>query len=250
MSNDLVTPGASAELARTAPLATAPAVGPDGRPSLDALAERFNTDKAARYRARDGKEIDGHGYAAFYDRFFRDFRDEPITVMELGCGQVWNIGASLRMLKAYFSQAEIVGVDNKPAARRLVAEGFRIEVGDLGKIEFLRRLRRFRPTILIDDASHLWSHQILAMAELYDTLPSGGIYVMEDINTSFGRMRETYSEGATFSGHDFVNAVSTALHAFDTDHLKTVPYPEYVAYVARQTAFVAQFRHTALFIRR
>ena len=259
MPNDLVTPDASAELAaKAAPPESAtesasvpPSVpGPDGRPSLDALARQFNTDKAGRCRTRDGKEIAGHAYAAFYERFFRDFRDEPITVMELGCGQVWNIGASLRMLKAYFPQAEIVGIDNKPAARRLAADGFRIEVGDLGKIEFLRRLRRFRPTILIDDASHLWSHQILAMAELYDTLPAGGIYVMEDINTSFGHMRETYGEGASFSGHDFVTAVSTALHAFDRDHLKTGPYPEYVDYVARQTAFVAQFRHTALFVRR
>jgi len=248
MPNDLVTPDASPDLATAAPIDAV--TGPDGRPSLDALARRFNTDKAARYLTREGKEIAGHDYAAFYERFFRDFRDEPITVMELGCGQIWNIGASLRMLKAYFPEAEIVGVDNKPAARRLVVDGFRIEVGDLGKVEFLRRLRRFRPTILIDDASHLWSHQILAMAELYDTLPSGGIYVMEDINTSFGHMRATYSEGATFSGHDFVTAVSTALHAFDADHLKAVPYPEYVAYVARQTAFVAQFRHTALFVRR
>lgn len=242
-------PDVAATLAAT-PDGVPAAAAADGRPTLDALAEKFNTDKATRYRTRDGKEIDGHGYAAFYERFFRDFRDEPITVLELGCGQVWNIGASLRMLKAYFPEAEIIGVDNKPAARRLVADGFRIEVGDLGKIEFLRRLRRFRPTILIDDASHLWSHQILAMAELYDTLPSGGIYVMEDINTSFGHMRETYSAGASFSGHDFVQAVSTALHAFDDDHLKAVPYPEYVAYVARQTAFVAQFRHTALFVRR
>lgn len=226
------------------------ATGPDGRPTLDALAEKFNTDKATRYRTRDGKEISGHAYAGFYDRFFRDFRDESITILELGCGQVWNIGASLRMLKAYFPKADIVGVDNKPAARRLTNDGFRIEVGDLSKIEFLRRLRRYRPTILIDDASHLWSHQILAMAELYDTLPSGGIYVMEDINTSFGHLRETYSEGTTFSGHDFVNAVCTAIHAFDREHLNAVPYPEYVSYVARQTAFVAQFRHTALFVRR
>lgn len=226
------------------------ATGLDGRPTLDALAEQFNTDKATRYRTRDGKEISGHAYAGFYDRFFRDFRDEPITVLELGCGQVWNIGASLRMLKAYFPKADIVGVDNKPAARRLTNDGFRIEVGDLSKIEFLRRLRRYRPTILIDDASHLWSHQILAMAELYDTLPSGGIYVMEDINTSFGHLRETYSEGTAFSGHDFVNAVCTAIHAFDREHLNAVPYPEYVSYVARQTAFVAQFRHTALFVRR
>ena len=267
MPNDLVTPDSTppkgaapgatgTEAAGTeAGAAEAPApgtlaTGPDGRPTLDALAQQFNTDKAARYRTRDGREIDGHAYADFYDRFFRDFRDEPITILELGCGQVWNIGASLRMLKAYFPQAAIIGVDNKPAARRLTADGFRIEIGDLGKIEFLRKLRRHRPTILIDDASHLWSHQILAMAELYDTIPPGGIYVMEDINTSFGRMRETYADGTTFSGHDFVNAVSTALHTFDDEHLKGLPYPEYIAYVARQTAFVAQFRHTALFVRR
>lgn len=245
MPNDLATPDTSPDTDGPGELA----LGPDGRPTLDALAEKFNTDKATRHRSRDGKAYEGHGYAPFYERFFRDFRDAPIAIMELGCGQVWNIGASLRMLKAYFPEAEVIGVDNKPAARRLIAEGFRIEVGDLGRIEFLRRLRRYRPTILIDDASHLWSHQILAMAELYDTLPPGGIYVMEDINTSFGHLRETYAGGTSFSGHDFVTAVSTALHAVDRDHLRTVPYPEYVDYVARRTSFVAQFRHTALFVR-
>lgn len=250
MPNDLAAPDTAPDTGPDTGPDAGLALGPDGRPTLDALAGKFNTDKAARHRSRDGKEVAGHGYAAFYERFFRDFRDEPIAVMELGCGQLWNIGASLRMLRAYFPRAEIIGVDNKPAARRLAAEGLRIEVGDLGRIEFLRRLRRYRPAILIDDASHLWAHQILAMAELYDTLPPGGIYVMEDINTSFGHLRETYSKGAGFSGHDFVTAVSTALHAFDRDHLKAVPYPEYVDYVARQTAFVAQFRHTALFVRR
>ena len=58
------------------------------------------------------------------------------------------------------------------------------------------------------------------------------------------------------SGHD--ESLSSSLvtpspetkTVFDRDHLKTGPYPEYVDYVARQTAFVAQFRHTALFVRR
>ena len=39
--------------------------------------------------------------------------------------------------------------------------------------------------IIIDDASHIWSHQILCLEYLYDILPSGGIYIIEDLETSF-----------------------------------------------------------------
>ena len=72
MPNDLVTPDASPDLATAAPIDAV--TGPDGRPSLDALARRFNTDKAARYLTREGKEIAGHDYAAFYERFGEAYR--------------------------------------------------------------------------------------------------------------------------------------------------------------------------------
>ena len=187
--------------------------------TLDEIARKSNTDKASLTRNKAGKQIKGHNYAQFYERFFRDFKDQPITIMELGCGQNWNIGASLRMLKEYFRRAKIIGVDIKSSAKKLELEGFEIYIGDLSELDFLRKLRGYNPDIIIDDASHIWAHQILAISELFDVIPSGGLYVMEDINTSFSHLREKYSNGSAFSGYDFVRSVCDTIHSFELDHL-------------------------------
>ncbi len=221
----------------------------EGPMTLDDLAKTFNTDKASVFVNHKGEKVRGHGYAGFYEGFFEEFTGSDVTVMELGCGPDWNIGASLRMLRAYLPKARIVGVDNKESARSLEKEGIEVVVGDLGEVDFLRSLRKYNPTILIDDASHIWTHQVIAMIELYDCLPRKGIYVMEDINTSFGKFRGTHSGGADFSAYDFVSSICTTLHSFGAEHLRSTPYAEYIRYLARQTAYVAQFRHTAVFVR-
>lgn len=46
------------------------------------------------------------------------------------------------------------------------------------------RLKEIRPHIIIDDASHIVSHQLLALFTLFDALPSGGVYILEDLETS------------------------------------------------------------------
>jgi hypothetical protein len=242
-------PGDYLEALGEAP-ATAAAAPPAPAPDLDAIAREFNTDKASVFVNRRGETVDGHDYCRFYEFFLRDFRDRPITLVELGCGPLWNIGASLRMFRKYLPEARIVGVDNKRRAKRLEAEGFEICVGDLGDPDFVRSLRRFRPSIIVDDASHLWAHQILSISELYGSLESGGLFIMEDINTSFGPLRSKYGEEAGFSGHDFVAEVCRTIHSFDLGHLDRTPCRDGVRRVAADTAFVAQHRHTAVFVKR
>ena len=55
---------------------------------------------------------------------------------------------------------------------------------DLGEEKNIHRLRDIKPEIIIDDASHFWDHQIMALFGLFDVLPSGGIYILEDLETS------------------------------------------------------------------
>ena len=43
---------------------------------------------------------------------------------------------------------------------------------------------------MIDDASHFWTHQILAFEKLFPTVEAGGIFIMEDIHTSFSPKKE------------------------------------------------------------
>ena len=121
-----------------------------------------------------------HNYLNKYEHFLDKFRDERFTLLELGVFE----GASERMWRDYFQQAEIVGVDIDARCKQYEGDRIRIEIADLGEYENLKRLRDFRPTIIVDDASHLWSHQIKALFTLYDVLPSGGVYIIEDMETA------------------------------------------------------------------
>ena len=137
---------------------------------LEALGRREVTDKSYYV----------HNYLSKYEHFLKKFRDERFTLLELGVYE----GASERMWRDYFQQAQIVGVDIDPECKQYEDERIHIEIADLGKDETLQQLRDYRPAIIVDDASHLWSHQIKALFALFDVLPSGGIYICEDMETA------------------------------------------------------------------
>ena len=137
---------------------------------LEALGRREVTDKSYYI----------HNYLNKYEHFLKKFRDEAFTLLELGVYE----GASERMWRDYFQQAQIIGVDIDTNCKQYESDRIRIEIADLGEDENLKRLRAVRPSIIVDDASHLWSHQIKALFALFDVLPSGGIYIIEDMETA------------------------------------------------------------------
>ena len=57
---------------------------------------------------------------------------------------------------------------------------------DLGKEDELESLCKLHPTVIIDDASHMWSHQIKSIWYLFSSLQNGGAFIVEDLETSFG----------------------------------------------------------------
>ena len=138
--------------------------------ALPALGNRWGTDK----------NFYGHNYLDKYEFLLRPLRDQAFTLLELG---VFN-GGSERMWQEYFPLASIVGVDIEERCRQYEGPRIHIEIMDLGKEENLQALRAYAPRLIIDDASHLWSHQILALFQLFSVLPSGGIYILEDMETS------------------------------------------------------------------
>ena len=141
-----------------------------GLTQLSDLGLNTGTDKAYLF----------HNYLDKYEFFLRKFRQENIRILELG---VFN-GASEQMWESYFPAAEIYGVDINPDCREYETERIHILIKDLGCRNSLQELRQIKPHIIIDDASHIWSHQILALFMLFDALPSGGVYILEDMETS------------------------------------------------------------------
>lgn len=121
-----------------------------------------------------------HNYLNKYDMFLRHFRKETFNFLELGVFE----GASVKMWSEYFDKAKIFGVDINPNCRAYATEKINILTADLSNRKSLKILTSINPTVIIDDASHIWSHQLSALFELFPSLPRGGVYIMEDLGTS------------------------------------------------------------------
>jgi hypothetical protein len=170
---------------------------------LDRLGVIHNTDKSSANRKRksdsDASRPPGHNYLVKYELFLEKFRtDSIVRLLELGAGPDWNIGASAKVWSDYFPRLELHIADIKESASALRANNIHVHVGDLGDAGFLGLLNAHGMyDIIIDDASHLWSHQIDCFVELFSSLRPGGLYILEDILTSFGRMRDRYHGGSS-----------------------------------------------------
>ena len=158
---------------------------------LNALGEKYGTDKTAKH----------HNYLTKYDFYLEKYKDKSITLLELGVFKA----ASLRMWKDYFALGQIVGVDVDERCKQYSEERIDVLIGDLGKSEFVNFLTKLQPTVIVDDASHKWSHQINAICTLFPSLSNGGIYILEDLTTSF--IEEGYND-SIISAYEFCAAIS------------------------------------------
>lgn len=172
---------------------------------LDELGIQYNTNKSSSWINENNERVKKNSLLRKYEHFLAKFRaQDNFSMLELGAGPGDNIGASCRVWKAYFSESASIHVaDIKPIAKSLETEGIAAHVGDLGAPAFLSTLTRSKWDFVIDDASHIWQHQILGFRKLFPSVNPGGIYIVEDLCTSFGQMRESYS-----GGYDQKDAVS------------------------------------------
>lgn len=123
-------------------------------------------------------------YFDVYHRHFSRFIDTECVVLEIGVAQ----GGSLKMWKNYFGkQAIIYGLDNNPSCSQFEEENIRIIIGSQSDRTFLDKLKLQIPKIdiLIDDGGHTMEQQITSFEELYDHINDNGIYLCEDIHTSY-----------------------------------------------------------------
>lgn len=114
-------------------------------------------------------------FIVLYGELFQEYREKPIRLLEIGVQD----GDSIELWKKYFKKAEIVGLDVRPIA----IEGATIVAGDQSDPEILRSLGNF--DIIIDDGGHKMSQQKTSFNILFDQLNEGGIYVIEDLETSY-----------------------------------------------------------------
>jgi len=140
--------------------------------SLQTLGEKYGTDKATK-----------HSYLPVYEKYLAEMREDGFNLLELGVKS----GASLQMWKEYFPNAKIYGVDVVPIPPIEDCTIYQFHQADRDAIERTFKNEQFR--IIVDDASHLISDQILSVCFLWPKLEKGGYYFIEDVG-SFGFWNE------------------------------------------------------------
>jgi hypothetical protein len=168
--------------------------------SLRSLAIEMGTDKEG-----------AHHYADAYERHLGHLRDQPITLLEIGIGGHTDPhagGASLRMWKAFFPRARIIGLDVTDKSS-LAEDRITILQGDQGDKALLERiaLEHGPFDVVIDDGSHWCKHVIASFEALFPHVTPNGIYAVEDLQTSYW---ETYGGS---SGPDRRGTSMTMLQA-------------------------------------
>ena len=145
---------------------------------LKSLATKYGTDKWG-----------SHYYAQHYEAHFSKYRNKKIKLLEIGVGGYADPnkgGESLRMWKEYFQQGLIYAVDIFDKSG-LVEERIDISQGSQTDNSFLQgivdQVGKF--DIIIDDGSHINKHITSTFDFLFKHLKDGGLYVVEDLQTSY-----------------------------------------------------------------
>eukprot|EP00435_Cladocopium_sp_Y103_P071002 s625_g36.t1 len=152
-------------------------------------------------------------FLGVYDRYLSSFRNTSCALLELG---VQSGGSQLMWLDYLGLRSHVYGVDIEPKVAEISNRRITNFIGDIGDPAFLSFLCESiqRIDIIVDDASHLNWHQKLAFEALYPCLnPNGGIYIVEDIGTSY---KSTYGGGwrSEDSFIEFAKAKIDELEAF------------------------------------
>ena len=148
------------------------------RNNLNRLAKFYGTDK-----------FGGHFYTHHYTTHLKNFKYKKINLLEIGVGGNEDPnrgGHSLRMWKKYFPFGNIYSLDIYDKSQ-LQENRIKIFKGSQIDIEFLNEIIKEigELDIIIDDGSHINEHVIGSFNILFPKLKDGGIYVIEDTQTSY-----------------------------------------------------------------
>jgi cephalosporin hydroxylase len=156
-------------------------------------------------------------YCEVYEPHFARFVGSEVKLLEIGVSQ----GGSLELWRDYFGeQATIFGIDIDPACRTRYDPPNQVRIGSQDDPDFLRSVVAEMGGIdlVIDDASHIGRHQRASFKALFPLLNEGGLYVIEDLLTSYwpGHFEGGYRRPGT--GIELIKGLIDDMHADFHDH--------------------------------
>ncbi|KAM5342842.1 hypothetical protein ACJ41O_013808 [Fusarium nematophilum] len=156
---------------------------PDGTSFKD-VALKHGTDK-----------VTAHKYHFMYDKYLKPLQAKPVKLLEigLGCNMAYGPGASYYTWLEFLPGVELYFIENDvECAEKYKKEtaDARIAIGDQADIKFLQRFSTEATNgslfdVIIDDGGHFMKQQITSLEQLWKVIKPGGVYVIEDLQTSY-----------------------------------------------------------------
>ena len=151
-----------------------------------------NTNLMLQYgKINNTDKVTHHEYHKYYDYILKQFYNSHGSIVEIGIGT----GVSLPMWISLFKNAHIYGVDIESEDK--TNERYTIFKADQSNIDDLNILKSSlidkNVFFINDDGSHIPEHQLLSFNVLFPILVEGGIYIIEDIETSYWNKGECYN---------------------------------------------------------
>ncbi len=139
-----------------------------------------------------------NSYFDIYETIFKEFRNKPITFVEVGIFG----GGSLLMWKKYFHpQSRIIGIDLNPNSKVYEKYGFEIFIGDQEEENFWKKFYKKvgKVDIVLDDGGHTDTQQMQTLISSINNIKQNGLIAIEDVHTSY------FTEFGNPSKNSFVN---------------------------------------------
>lgn len=159
--------------------------------TLNDIGLKYGTDKSSLL----------HNYLPFYEQYLPK---NPRKILEIGV----DAGASIRMWREYFPEAEVHGLDlfnDKPIPD---IEGVTFWEGHQCDLLLLTQLRSLEFDVIIEDCSHNCRDQWIT---LYGLVDSCNYYFLEDLHTSENPF---YQQGLSFE-HTVLGSIKSGKFPFN-----------------------------------
>jgi hypothetical protein len=123
-------------------------------------------------------------YLPIYEQLLSPYIGSSVNLLEIGVSK----GGSLRLWRRFLGdRAVIFGIDIDPACALHDGDSGFVRIGSQDDPEFLRGVVREMNSldVVLDDGSHVASHQRASINVLFPLLSEGGLYIIEDLETAY-----------------------------------------------------------------
>ncbi|MEL7432119.1 MAG: class I SAM-dependent methyltransferase [Chlamydiota bacterium] len=141
---------------------------------MDQLAVEAGTAKSSLY----------HDYMRVYSKYFASLRNQPIKFLEIGILH----GQSVQFWERYFPKGTLHFIDSSFDRIDYFSTRSTYHLADQANALDLRKVMKDSGgdfNIIIDDGGHVANQQITSFLELFPHVKSGGMYIIEDLHTSY-----------------------------------------------------------------